>query len=1062
MSKVLIKAQTTLDEYGAELPPKRQPPISPEEQEFNFDRAVDASSASSLEDIYNQPYDSRWAGEMIDSEVFDAKRQIARDLLQGDSSQYSDWKEMLENIDDHEIQTSGGAGAETLPESLRQYYSRQSTLPEHMPTLHTPNWQMEDGSIRPGSIPAINAVRRMDTRDIDLMMQGAGLVPVHNRDVHEFEEHMIPPEYRFDLDRKGKKSMMHSADDGPIEISQNELGYFVSPSNKIDVGRAQMDDDYMGLPTPKGYVGIRGLNTKDDKLQMRPPIGNPQEKNTEGLVQSRIPPSRLVPIKDRGVYPNKSNILYGSNERQRYGDREPMLDSYRNQVNSVINEYPEVWDDVKHKKLRPALVHGSNLYQSSTPPSWGVSGRENPMVGVTPRAIENILNKPNRDNLYDFNQEMARHLNDLKHIKKEYVAVDSSREAPATLVELQNGDYAGKPEACTLCGNSPVVVGGRWKNPLGNIDYTHHLCEPCADQYDIMHSADMYRSEDMIIGDVLVKAYLPTLQERGRKLEDQTSLRWIPRYHEKTFNASIPFDKDKGNVNWEQRLRNERIEAPEGSAHSYRVNLPGVYTGSSRKPNKGLHRITGNWVAPATQQGAMGADVSFNDRGLLMGIEGNPDWWRTVRQGAAQESPAGEGFKYGGFDKEAFSKIPTPNISPIAVLHYQMALEHPMGGEDYAAQQYPDVHELLQQFPDTKTEDIWGPAASLTQNPLLDNIDTKVASEPMSVGDVLVKELNADLLARNPNRPYAEFSYDELMEYIYGDMESGDMTLSPEEREKMFEELNIRVAENQQEPMRFSNEFQEANKAVPMSVGDVLVKRQTTLSAYDPMQIESNLEPQNSNIFIAAKPGNQDLETEELSRLSDEMLAEIAALKQEHGEFGITSATGNAEWEKEPSFMLTNVPDSARQSINDIAARFNQDAIGVSEKDQAGADFITPQGEKTDSFEGMAFEDDPMYSTDFPTGQRLTFKGEAMKLGDVLVKERISPEAKRHKLEYDKKYESNPVRVKYREDLNRERRKRHIYGQGGPDMSHTSQHTIVPEDPHTNRARHFKSKGTLL
>ena len=66
------------------------------------------------------------------------------------------------------------------------------------------------------------------------------------------------------------------------------------------------------------------------------------------------------------------------------------------------------------------------------------------------------------------------------------------------------------------------------------------------------------------------------------------------------------------------------------------------------------------------------------------------------------------------------------------------------------------------------------------------------------------------------------------------------------------------------------------------------------------------------------------------------------------------------------------------------------------------------------------------------------------------------------KLEYDKKYESNPVRVKYREDLNRERRKRHIYGQGGPDMSHTSQHTIVPEDPHTNRARHFKSKGTLL
>ena len=79
-----------------------------------------------------------------------------------------------------------------------------------------------------------------------------------------------------------------------------------------------------------------------------------------------------------------------------------------------------------------------------------------------------------------------------------------------------------------------------------------------------------------------------------------------------------------------------------------------------------------------------------------------------------------------------------------------------------------------------------------------------------------------------------------------------------------------------------------------------------------------------------------------------------------------------------------------------------------------------------------------------------------------LLKERVSPEAIAHKLEYDKKYESNPVRVKYREDLNRERRRRHIMGQGGPDMSHTRQHTIVPEDPHTNRARHFKNKGTLL
>mgnify|MGYP003113762171 CR=1 FL=1 len=99
---------------------------------------------------------------------------------------------------------------------------------------------------------------------------------------------------------------------------------------------------------------------------------------------------------------------------------------------------------------------------------------------------------------------------------------------------------------------------------------------------------------------------------------------------------------------------------------------------------------------------------------------------------------------------------------------------------------------------------------------------------------------------------------------------------------------------------------------------------------------------------------------------------------------------------------------------------------------------------------------------DFDPDFQNVMTGEPMDIAMQLLKERVSPEAKRHKLEYDKKYESNPVRVKYREDLNRERRRRHIMGQGGPDMSHTSQHTIVPEDPHTNRARHFKDKGTLL
>jgi hypothetical protein len=105
------------------------------------------------------------------------------------------------------------------------------------------------------------------------------------------------------------------------------------------------------------------------------------------------------------------------------------------------------------------------------------------------------------------------------------------------------------------------------------------------------------------------------------------------------------------------------------------------------------------------------------------------------------------------------------------------------------------------------------------------------------------------------------------------------------------------------------------------------------------------------------------------------------------------------------------------------------------------------------------------FTTEFEAGDddwQAKNASEPMEISMRLLKERVSPEAKQHKLEYDKKYESSPERVKYREELNRERRRRHIMGQGGPDMSHTKDHTIVPESPHTNRARHFKDKGTLL
>lgn len=80
----------------------------------------------------------------------------------------------------------------------------------------------------------------------------------------------------------------------------------------------------------------------------------------------------------------------------------------------------------------------------------------------------------------------------------------------------------------------------------------------------------------------------------------------------------------------------------------------------------------------------------------------------------------------------------------------------------------------------------------------------------------------------------------------------------------------------------------------------------------------------------------------------------------------------------------------------------------------------------------------------------------------VLIKERKSPEAMRHKREYDAAYNKRPDQVKYREELNRERRRRGIMGSHDHmDVSHTQGGRLTLEPEHSNRARHFKDKGTL-
>ena len=121
----------------------------------------------------------------------------------------------------------------------------------------------------------------------------------------------------------------------------------------------------------------------------------------------------------------------------------------------------------------------------------------------------------------------------------------------------------------------------------------------------------------------------------------------------------------------------------------------------------------------------------------------------------------------------------------------------------------------------------------------------------------------------------------------------------------------------------------------------------------------------------------------------------------------------------------------------------------------------------TDAITGEAVQPRKVPKLTTPTDPRDTTQTslgqfDKMDLAFSLIKERKSPEAMRRKLEYDKRYEKTPERREYQRELHAERRKRGIYGSGDHmDVSHSQGGRLTLEPEHSNRARHFKDKGTL-
>lgn len=181
----------------------------------------------------------------------------------------------------------------------------QLSLPQVIPAYHTENWQNPDGSIKPGAVPPVTAVKQMSASDIKRLMLGAGLMPIGSQtdsDNEGYERNQVIPRLMRQFDKnRSQQGKDLAALEKPMIIaehnSQNpggtQAGSFVSPTTIPDIRRAIVASKRE--PHRLRMLGIRGLNTVDDFVQQRASTGQ-QEATSEGYIHSRIDPSRLVPI----------------------------------------------------------------------------------------------------------------------------------------------------------------------------------------------------------------------------------------------------------------------------------------------------------------------------------------------------------------------------------------------------------------------------------------------------------------------------------------------------------------------------------------------------------------------------------------------------------------------------------------------------------------------------------------------------------------------------------------------------------------------------------------------
>tara|TARA_R100000482_G_scaffold123522_1_gene73659 strand:+ start:1709 stop:4624 length:2916 start_codon:yes stop_codon:yes gene_type:complete len=705
------------------------------------------------------------------------------------------------------------------------------------------------------------------------------------------------------------------------------------------------------------------------------------------------------------------------------------------------------------------------------------------------------LNRPTPEGLEQFTLDSIRAgepMDIAMQLLKEEIPY-SSRDYPPQEISISTGNplvtpkVAGEtPEVCNMPGcdsGLPPVMYRRMANPIRSIDNHEFMCEQCAYKHDLQSLLfdKMIKGEITLMEYAIRKATLPTLREAGLSFEDLDALRFIPNYRKTSFYQPQLLNKP-ANIDYEIRTASKKPE--------YK-RIPGLQT-ELGPPQNNIHSY---FVNPATRLGALGGDVTFMARPTLLGIRNNNnnygvDFWRTKRQGAGSEG--GEGLIYGELPKQNFVEIPI-NYTAADAMRAKLNLDHFMNtfhipeeeAFEMLATRFPEVHNIASQLPNVNTQDTsWQqPAQYRGTNPLLlDEIDTKVASEPMDIAMQLLKQeplqlRNSAELAELARQGDTE-AYNEMMERTGDYYLANEITGEPD-MEANLEAYGAETGKNpfKTPPIGRTNQIQIHQPPVTPIHADKKLHNWQYKNASEPMEIAMQLLKRElhpgRDIEGYLKDDGHYAGEEELYNLNDpevqnfvnrlhldkqppvHLIPETLGMDLEYVEPELRVENRDTKLyhpimmdehenlDKFPDRKIVEREDGTKEELVSTSDP-TSDVVGVG---RTGRTLVSSKP----TFEGIPFSEETGFT-----------RSEPMEIAMQLLKERVSPEAKRHKLEYDKKYESSPERVKYREELNRERRRRHIMGRGGPDMSHTKDHTIVPESPHTNRARHFKDKGTLL